>query len=97
MLKVLKNKILIKQDEMPEQINGIYIPKSNERGNHIPPYSGTIVAIGNGVSDTDFKIGLKVLISDLCGVLVMYEGTRYLLIKDSDILGIVEDLNLNIL
>jgi chaperonin GroES len=95
MLKVLKNKILIKQDKMPEKINGLYIPTSNET--HSPPYSGTIICVGDKVKDTDFVTGSKILYGDLSGTEVWVNDEKYLIVSEQDIVAVVENLNLEIM
>ncbi len=50
-----------------------------------PPYSGTIVGIGDGVEDSDFQIGIKVLFHDLAGTEIKYKGETILSLRERDI------------
>ena len=55
MIKAIKNRIFIKKDELPEKIGSIYVPKTE--GQYAPPYSGTIISVGNDIEDSDYKVG----------------------------------------
>lgn len=80
---------------MPEKIGLIYVP--NVEGQHAPPYSGTIVSVGNEVKDHDFQIGTRVLFHDLAGTEIEIGGEKYLAINDFDIIAILCDKNIEIM
>ena len=52
MIKAIKNRIFLKKDEQPDKIGNIYVPK--QEGQYAPPYSGTIISVGEEVEDTDY-------------------------------------------
>ena len=70
MIKAIKNRIFIKKDELPEKIGSIYVPKTE--GQYAPPYSGTIISVGNDIEDEDYKVGARVLFHDLAGTEFKY-------------------------
>ena len=88
MIKPLGNRIFLKQDPQPEQKGEIILLK--KEGMHAPPYSGTIIGIGDGVEDKDFQIGVKVLFHDLAGVEIKYQGETILSLRERDITAIID-------
>ena len=55
------------------------------------PQKGKIIAVGNGTSDykMNVKVGDSVLYGKYSGTELSIEGTDYLIMKESDIFGIV--------
>lgn len=94
MIKALKNRIFLKKDNMPEKIGLIYLP--NKEGQFAPPYSGVIISVGSDVKDSDYKIGTRILFHDLSGTEFELNGEKIFSIRDIDVLGIIENKNLNI-
>jgi len=88
MIKAIKNRIFLKKDEQPEKIGSIYVPKTE--GQYAPPYSGTIISVGEDVEDADFKVGVKVLFHDLAGTEFDYDGEKILSIRENDITAILQ-------
>jgi len=88
MIKAIKNRIFLKKDEQPEKIGNIYVPKTE--GQYAPPYSGTIISVGEDVEDTDFKVGVKVLFHDLAGTEFDYDGEKIFSIRENDITAILQ-------
>ena len=73
--------------------SGIIIPDSAKE----KPSEGTITAAGNGKLDSDgnrvaleVKVGDKVLYGKYAGTEVKVDGNEYLLMREDDILGIIE-------
>ena len=87
MIKAIKNRIFLKKDEQPEKIGSIYVPKSE--GQYAPPYSGTILSVGQDIKDDDYKVGTKVLFHDLAGTEFNYEGNTIFSIRENDITAII--------
>jgi len=88
MIKPLGNRIFLKQDPQPEKKGDIILLK--KEGMHAPPYSGTIVGIGDAVEDKEFQIGTKVLFHDLAGVEIKYKGETILSLRERDITAIID-------
>jgi len=72
--------------------SGIVLPETKEK-----PQEGEIVAVGQGkVLDNgkrttlEVKVGQRVLFAKYSGTEVKVEGEEYLILRESDILGIVE-------
>lgn len=88
MIKAIKNRIFIKKDELPEKIGSIYVPKTE--GQYAPPYSGTIISVGNDIEDDDYKVGVKVLFHDLAGTEFKYNGETVFSIRENDVTAILQ-------
>ena len=93
-LRPLKDRIVVKYSEEPEKsAGGIYIPDTAKE----KPQRGEIVAVGTGkVTDDgklqkmEVKIGDIVLFEKYSGSKINIDDTEYLIIREDDILGIVE-------
>jgi chaperonin GroES len=93
-LRPLKDRVVVKYSEEPEKsAGGIYIPDTAKE----KPQRGEIVAVGTGkVTDDgklqkmEVKIGDIVLFEKYSGSKINIDDTEYLIIREDDILGIVE-------
>jgi len=93
-LKPLKDRVLVKYSEEPEKsAGGIYIPDTAKE----KPQRGEIVAVGSGkitedgkVQKMEVKVGDIVLFEKYSGSKINIDDTEYLIIKEDDILGIVQ-------
>jgi chaperonin GroES len=94
-IRPLADRVIVKPDETAETktAGGIIIPDTAKE----KPQEGEIVAVGPGRTDEDGKIikmnvkaGDKVLYSKYGGTEVKYEGNNYLIMSESDILGVIE-------
>ena len=67
--------------------SGIIIPDTAKE----KPQEGTVVAVGNGKVDEPMtvKVGDKVLYGKYSGQELKIEGTDYLIVKESDLLGVL--------
>ena len=67
--------------------SGIIIPDTAKE----KPQKGTIVAVGNGTTENKItvNVGDKVLYGKYSGTELNIDGTDYLIMKESDIFGIV--------
>lgn len=90
----LGDKVVIKQLEAEEKTKAgiILTTQSKEK-----PQEATVVAVGPGglVGDVEVKMVLKegdrVVYSKYAGTEIKFEGEAYIVIKQNDILAIVED------
>ena len=76
------------KDELPEKIGSIYVPKTE--GQYAPPYSGTIISVGNDIEDSDYKVGSRVLFHDLAGTEFKYNGDTIFSIRENDVTAIMQ-------
>jgi chaperonin GroES len=81
----LKDRVFVSYSEEGERTaGGIYIPDSAKE----KPQKGKVEAIGSEVKDV--KVGNTILFDKYSGSKVNMDGTDYLIVKEEDILGIVE-------
>ncbi len=86
--KPLADRVLVEPAAAEEKTaSGIIIPDTAKE----KPQQGKIVAIGNGTKDEPIivKVGDQVLYGKYSGTEVTIEGKDYLIMKESDIYGIV--------
>ena len=90
----LHDRVLVRRLEAEEKTaGGIIIPDSAKE----KPSEGEVVAVGNGtkaedgtVTALDVKAGDRVLFGKWSGTEVKIEGTDYLILKESDVMGVIE-------
>ena len=93
-IKPLGDRILVEPlEEQEVKKGGIIIPDTAKE----KPQEGKVIAIGKGkvledgkVLPLEVKVGQKILFSKYSGTEVKLEGEEHLIIKEEDILGIVE-------
>lgn len=93
-IKPLHDKVLLKRvDEETKTAGGIIIPDTAKE----KPSEGIVEAVGNGFRAEDGKIlpmtvkaGDRVLFGKWAGTEIKVNGETHLIIKESDILAIVE-------
>ena len=93
-LRPLQDRILVQRvEEESKTKGGIIIPDTAKE----KPAEGRIVAVGNGkVSDDgnriplEVKEGDRVLFGKYSGTEVKVEGEEYLIMREDDILGIID-------
>ena len=89
----LHDRVVVKRvDEDTKTKGGIIIPETAQE----KPMQGEIIAVGAGARDEngkvvalDVKAGDRVLFGKWSGTEVKIDGTEYLIMKESDIMGIV--------
>lgn len=89
----LHDRVLLRRIEQEEKTaGGIIIPDTAKE----KPMEGEIVAVGSGLRDEagkvvplDVKAGDRVLFSKWAGTEVTIEGQEYLVMKESDIVGVI--------
>ena len=88
-IKPLADRVLIQPAEAEKTTaSGIVIPDSSEK----KPVRGKVVAVGEGTKDEKMvlKEGDNVLYGKYAGTEVEDGDTKYLIIRQSDVLGIIE-------
>ena len=93
-IRPLQDRILVKRLDSEEKTKGgIIIPDSAKE----KPSEGKVVAVGTGkilddgkVQPLDVKKGDKVLFSKYGGTEVEVDGEEHLIIREDDILGVLE-------
>jgi len=82
----LKDRVFVKYtDEAEKTAGGIYIPESAKE----KPQKGVIEAVGSEVKE--IKVGDIILFDKYSGSKVNIDNNEYLIIKEEDILGIIQD------
>jgi chaperonin GroES len=88
-IQPLADRVLVVPAPAEERtIGGIIIPDTAKE----KPLKGEVVAVGNGTKDEDMvvKVGDTVLYGKYAGTELELDGTKYLIMRQSDILAIVE-------
>lgn len=88
-IKPLSDRVLIEPTAAEEvTMGGIIIPDSAKE----KPLKGKVVAVGHGTKDEEMilKEGDVVLYGKYSGTEIEFEGTKYLMMRQSDVLAIVE-------
>jgi chaperonin GroES len=84
--KPLKDRVFVKYSEEAEKTaGGIYIPESAKE----KPQKGVIEAVGSEVKE--IKVGDIILFDKYSGSKINIDNNEYLIIKEEDILGIVQN------
>lgn len=91
--KPLHDRVLVEREESDEKsAGGIIIPDTAKE----KPMQGKIIAVGSGSKDDqgkvtplDVKAGDTVLFGKWSGTEIKLDGTDYIIMKESDIMGIV--------
>ena len=87
-IKPLADRVLVLPAQAEEKVGGIIIPDTAKE----KPQHGTIVAAGNGTKDEEMvlKEGDEVLYGKCSGTELEVEGTKYLIMRQSDVLAVVQ-------
>jgi chaperonin GroES len=93
-IRPLADRVLVERVEAEERTaGGILLPDSAKE----KPREGKIIAIGNGKtldngerSTFSVKVGDRVLFTSYGGTEVKYGGNEYLIMREEDILGVIE-------
>ncbi|MBO4661524.1 MAG: co-chaperone GroES [Bacteroidaceae bacterium] len=87
-IKPLADRVLIEPAPAETKtVGGIIIPDTAKE----KPLQGTIVAVGNGTKDEEMilKPGDQVLYGKYAGTELDHEGTKYLIMRQSDVVAIL--------
>ena len=92
-IRPLHDRIVVRRTEEEQKTaGGILLPGSAQE----KPQQGEIIAVGNaqhsdnGVRPLDVKVGDKVLFGQYAGQTVKVDGEELLIMKESDVLGVLE-------
>lgn len=93
-LTPLHDRILVRRVEEQDTVRGgIIIPDSAKE----KPIEGKVIAVGNGkvqedgkVRPLDVKAGDRILFSKYAGTEVKIDGDEHLIMREDDILGVIE-------
>ncbi|MEK9278604.1 MULTISPECIES: co-chaperone GroES [unclassified Bradyrhizobium] len=91
----LHDRVVVKRIEAEEKsAGGIIIPDTAKE----KPQQGEVIAVGPGGRDEtgklipiDLKIGDRVLFGKWSGTEVKLDGIEYLIMKESDVMGVLEE------
>ncbi|MCX8031052.1 MAG: co-chaperone GroES [Thermodesulfovibrionales bacterium] len=86
MIKPLKERVVVKysSEELEKTAGGIYVPDVAKE----KPQKGTVLAVGSEVKE--LKVGDTVLFDKYSGTKIKLDDVEYLIIKEEDILGIIQ-------
>jgi chaperonin GroES len=90
----IKDNIVVKRlDEEEKKVGSIIIPDSAKE----KPLTAEVIAVGSGRTLKDgkkvpleVKVGDKVLVGKYSGSEVKLDGTEYLILREDEVLGVVE-------
>lgn len=93
-IKPLQDRLIVQRlDEEEKTASGLYIPDAAKE----KPQTGRVVAVGKGKIDKDgaivkleVKPGDKVLFGKYSGSEIKLNGEDYLIMREDDVLGILE-------
>lgn len=93
MIKPLADRVLIKMKEGEETTKSGIILATNAQEK---PQIAEVIAVGPGGNvdgnniEMHVKVGDNVIVSKYAGTQIKYEGEEYLIVKQSDILAVIE-------
>ncbi|MFZ5476578.1 MAG: co-chaperone GroES [Myxococcota bacterium] len=93
-VRPLFDRILVKRNEEPTKTkSGLFLPEAAKE----KPAEGTVIAVGNGriaddgkVTPLTVKVGDRVIFGKYSGTEIKVEGEDRLILREDDVLGIVE-------
>lgn len=93
-IRPLHDRVIVKRlEEERKTASGIVIPESATE----KPDQGEIIAVGNGkvgddgkIRPLDVKVGDKVLFSKYGGQIVKIQGQELMVMREEDIMGVIE-------
>ena len=87
-IKPLADRVLVLPAQAEEKVGGIIIPDTAKE----KPRRGKVVAVGNGTKDEEMilKVGDEVLYGKYAGTELENDGEKYLMMRQSDVLAVVE-------
>jgi chaperonin GroES len=86
-IKPLADRVLIKPAAAEEKVGGIIIPDTAKE----KPLKGEVIAVGNGTKDEEMtlKQGDVVLYGKYAGNELEFDGEKYLIMRQSDVLAVL--------
>ena len=84
-VKPLADRVLVLPAQAEEKVGGIIIPDTAKE----KPQHGKVVATGNGTKDEEMvlKEGDEILYGKYSGTELEFDGTKYLIMRQSDVLA----------
>ena len=85
-IKALADRVLVLPAQAEEKVGGIIIPDTAKE----KPLKGNVVAVGEGTKDEPMilKEGDEVLYGKYSGTELELEGTKYLIMRQSDVVAV---------
>ncbi len=94
MIKPVNDRVVIARDPAEEKVGSLYLPANAQE----KPFRGTVVAIGPGKPNDaggrdpmQVAVGDRVLIGKYTGTEVEVSGEAYVVCREDDILGVLEE------
>lgn len=86
-IKPLADRVLIEPAPAEEKVGGIIIPDTAKE----KPLHGKVIAAGTGTKDEEMilKEGDEVLYGKNSGTELEFEGNKYLMMRQSDVLAVI--------
>lgn len=86
-VKPLADRVLVLPAQAEEKVGGIIIPDTAKE----KPQHGKVVATGNGTKDEEMVLieGDEILYGKYSGTELEFDGTKYLIMRQSDVLAVV--------
>ena len=93
-VRPLQDRVLVERlEEETKTVGGIIIPDNHTE----KPAQGRVISVGSGqrmkdgdVRELDVKEGDRILFGKYSGTEVKVEGNEYLIMKEDDILGVIQ-------
>ena len=93
-IKPLADRVVIEPlAEEEEKIGNIFIPDTAKE----KPFKGAVVAVGDGAINDEgktiplqLKVGDKVLYGKYSGTEIKQDGKEYLIVRESDVLAVIQ-------
>ena len=88
-IKPLADRVIIEpQSAEVKTASGIYIPDTAQE----KPQKGKVLAVGTGTKDEAMvlKVGDSVLYGKYAGTEITFENDKYLIMRQSDVLAVIE-------
>lgn len=87
-IKPLGDRVLVLPAQAEEKIGGLIIPDTAKE----KPMRGKVIATGKGTKDEEMtlKEGDEVLYGKYSGTELEFEGEKYLMMRQSDVLAVIE-------
>ena len=87
-IKPLADRVLVLPAQAEEKVGGIIIPDTAKE----KPQHGAVVAVGQGAKDEPMvlKEGDEIHYGKYSGTEIEFEGTKYLIMRQSDVLAVVQ-------
>ncbi len=88
-IKPLADRVLVLPAPAEEKVGGIIIPDTAKE----KPQRGKVIATGKGTKDDEMllKADDTILYGKYAGTEIEYEGEKYLMMRQSDVLAVIND------